>query len=165
MLYEQSEQRTKLGFTRFLLGMTCMDRMKSVVAIVGFLLIGLGAVAQQSSTPPASTGNMSAPASNTSTVRGCLDGQRGNYIVVEDKTGLVYVLKGVGNKLDSRLHHEVEVKGRVRSGIIKTGVNPSKSGSNPSDTAHGVDGVPLEVADVQADVRTISKHCKAADQQ
>jgi hypothetical protein len=108
---------------------------------------------------------MSVPASNTSTVRGCLDGQRGNYIVVEDKTGLVYVLKGVGNKLDSHLHHQVEVKGRVRPGIIKTGVNPTKSGSNPSDTAHGVDGVPLEVADAQTDIRTIAKHCKAADQQ
>jgi hypothetical protein len=142
-----------------------MNRTKSIITVVGFLWIGLGAVAQQSSTPPASTGNMSAPATNTSTVRGCLDGQRGNYIVVENKTGLVYVLKGVGNKLDSQLHREVEVKGRVRSGIIKTGVNPTKSGSNPSDTAHGVDGVPLEVADVQADVRTIAKHCKAADQQ
>jgi len=142
-----------------------MHRTKSLIAIAGFLLIGLAAVAQQSSTPPVSIGNMSAPASNTSTVRGCLDGQRGNYIVVEDKTGLVYVLKGVGNKLDSRLHHEVEVKGRVRPGISKTGANPTKAGSNPSDTEHGVDGVPLEVADVQADIRTISKHCKAADQQ
>jgi hypothetical protein len=142
-----------------------MSRTKSLIAIAGFLLLGLGAVAQQSSTPPASTGNSGASAANVSTVRGCLDGQRGNYIVVEDKTGLVYVLKGVGNKLDGRLHHEVEVKGRVRSGIIKTGVNPTKSGSNPSDTAHGVDGVPLEVADAQTDVHTISKHCKAADQQ
>ena len=97
-------------------------------------------------------------------MRGCLDGQRGNYIVVEDKTGLVYVLKGVGNKLDSQLRHEVEVKGQLRSGIIKTGVNPSKAGSNPSDTTHGVDGVPLEVANVQTDIRTISKKCKAADQ-
>src|SRR5579863_5288012 len=133
-----------------------MKCTKSLIAVVGFLLIGLGAGAQESSTQPAS---------NVSTVRGCLDGQRGNYIVIEDKTGLVYVLKGVGNKLDGQLHHEVEVKGRLRSGLIKTGVNPSKSGSNPSDTAHGVDGVPLEVADVQSDVRTISKHCKAADQQ
>ena len=81
-----------------------MDRMKSLITIVGFLVIAVGAVAQQSSTPPASIGNMSAPPSNTSTVRGCLDGQRGNYIVVEDKTGLVYVLKGVGNKLASHLH-------------------------------------------------------------
>jgi hypothetical protein len=141
-----------------------MNRTRSSIAVVGVLLIALGAVAQESSTPPATTGSNSVPA-NVSTVRGCLDGQRGNYIVVEDKTGLVYVLKGVGNKLDGQLQHEVEVKGRLRSGLIKTGVNPSKSGSNPSDTAHGVDGVPLEVADVQSDVRTISKHCKAADQQ
>ena len=140
-----------------------MNRTKSLIAVGGVLLTGLGAVAQESSTPPATTGSTRAPA-NVSTVRGCLDGQRGNYIV-EDKTGLVYVLKGVGNKLDGQLQHEVEVKGRLRSGLIKTGVNPSKSGSNPSDTAHGVDGVPLEVADVQSDVRTISKHCKAADQQ
>src|SRR4030081_1688694 len=122
-----------------------MDSTKSRIAVVGSMLIGLAAVAQQSSTPPASTGNMSAQETQTSTVHSCLDGQRGNYIVVEDKTGLVYVLKGVGNKLDSHLHREVEVKGRVRSGIIKTGVNPSKSGSNPSDTAHGIDGVPMEV--------------------
>jgi hypothetical protein len=142
-----------------------MNRTKSLIAVVGFLLIGLAAVAQESSTPTATTGSNSPSAGSVSTVRGCLDGQRGNYIVVEDKTGLVYVLKGVGNKLDGQLHHEVEVKGRLRSGIIKTGVNPSKSGSNPSDTAHGVDGVPLEVADVQTDIRTISKHCKAADQQ
>jgi len=142
-----------------------MGRAKSLLAVVGFLLIALGAVAQQSSTPPASTGNTSAPASNASTVRGCLDGQRGNYIVVEDKTGLVYALKGVGNKLDGQLNHEVEVKGRVRPGTIKTGVNPAKAGSNPSDTEHGVDGVPLEVANVQTDVRTISKRCKAADQE
>jgi hypothetical protein len=140
-----------------------MNRTKSLIAVGGVMLTGLGAVAQESSTPPATTG--SSPPANVSTVRGCLDGQRGNYIVVEDKTALVYVLKGVGNKLDGQLHHEVEVKGRLRSGLIKTGVNPSKSGSNPSDTAHGVDGVPLEVADVQSDVRTISKHCKAADQQ
>ncbi len=139
-----------------------MDCTKSSIAVIGFLLVGLGAVAQQSATAPGST---VAPASNVSTVRGCLDGQRGNYIVVEDKTGLVYVLKGVGNKLDAQLHHEVEVKGRLRAGTIKTGINPTKAGSNPSDTEHGVDGVPLEVTNVQTDIRTISKHCKAADEE
>jgi hypothetical protein len=140
-----------------------MDRTDSLIAAAGFLLIGLAAVAQQSSTPPAASGTASAP--NVSTVHGCLDGQRGNYIVVEDKTGLIYALKGVGNKLDGQLHHEVEVKGRIRSGTIKTGVNPSKAGSNPSDTEHGVDGVPLQVANVQTDIRTISKNCTSADQQ
>ena len=129
-----------------------MDRTENLVVVFAFLLTSLGAVAQQS-------------ARNTATVRGCLDGERGNYILIENNTSLVYVLKGVGNKLDSQLHHEVEVKGRTLPGTIKTGVRPEKAGSNPSDTVHGVDGVVLQVADVRSDVHTISKHCKAADQE
>jgi hypothetical protein len=74
-------------------------------------------------------------------------------------------LKGVGNKLDKQLRQQVEVKGKILPGSIKTGVSPQKAGSNPSDTVHGVDGVPLQVANVETDVRTISKRCKAADQQ
>lgn len=139
-----------------------MSRMEELIATNVFLLAALGAVAQQSSTPPPATGDTT-PVRNTSTVRGCLGGERGNYILIEDNTSMVYVLKGVGNKLDSYLHHEVEVKGRMLPGTIKTGVRAEKAGSNPSDTVHGVDGVPFQVADVPTDVRTVSKHCKAAD--
>jgi hypothetical protein len=138
-----------------------MDRAKILILVAAFLLIGLGAVAQQSSTPPAA----SAPADNVSTVRGCLRGERGNYVLVEDKTGLMYVLKGVGNTLNGQLRHQVEVKGKILQGTVKTGINPAKVGSNPSDTARGVDGVPLQVANPETDIRTISKKCKAADQQ
>jgi hypothetical protein len=138
-----------------------MDRAKSLIFVAAFLLIGLGAVAQQSSTAPAT----SAPADNISTVRGCLRGQRGNYVLVEDKSGLMYVLKGVGNTLNGQLRHQVEVKGKILQGTVKTGINPTKVGSNPSDTAHGVDGVPLQVANPETDIRTISNKCKAADQQ
>jgi hypothetical protein len=140
------------------------DRTKSLIAVAAFLLMGLGALAQQSSTPPAASGS-GAPANNISTVRGCLRGQRGNYVVVEDKTGLMYVLKGVGSTLNGQLNHQVEVKGKILSGTVKTGINPAKVGSNPSDTARGVDGVPLQVANPETDIRTISKKCKAADQQ
>jgi hypothetical protein len=142
-----------------------MNRINRLVALLVGALIAGGAFAQQSSAPPAPSPDKTTAPSDLSTIRGCLDGQRGNYIVVEDKSGMVYVLKGVGNKLDSFLHHQVEVKGKVLSGTVKTGVRGEKAGSNPSDTVHGVDGVVLQVPDVQADVRTISKHCKAADQQ
>jgi len=145
-----------------------MDRMsrRVVVAFFVFPLFAVGSFAQQSAAaPPTSAGNSTVPASNVSTVRGCLAGERGNYIVVENKTSMVYVLKGVGNKLDKYLHHEVEVQGKMLPGTIKTGVRPEKVGSNPSDTAHGIDGVVFQVADVQTDVRTLSKHCKAADQE
>ncbi len=143
-----------------------MNRMSRLVAVLVFPIFTVGAYAQQSSVPPpASAGNNTAPASNASIVRGCVDGERGSYIVIENKTSMVYVLKGVGNKLDNYLHHEVEVKGRILPGTIKTGVRPEKAGSNPSDTVHGVEGVVLQVADAQTDVRMISKHCKAADQE
>jgi hypothetical protein len=141
-----------------------MNRIQSLIALNIFLLGTLGAVAQQSPNPSAA-GASTAPIRHLSTVHGCLQGQRGNYIVVEDETSLVYALKGVGNKLDSFLDHEVEIKGRMLPGTIKTGVNPMKAGSNPSDTEHGVDGVPFQIADVQTDVHTIAKHCKAADQE
>jgi hypothetical protein len=124
------------------------------------LLLALTAAAQDA-TPPASGDKTR----GVTTVRGCLDGSRGNYVVIEDNTSLIYVLKGVGNKLDNYLHHQVEVKGKVLPGTVKTGVRPEKSGSNPADTVHGVDGLPLQVADVQNDIKTIAKHCKAADQQ
>ncbi len=141
-----------------------MHHLKNLIAVV-FWLVALGAVAQQTPTQPTSNDNTTGPAQGAVTVRGCLEGSRGNYMLVEEGTSLVYVLKGVGNKLDNQLHHEVEVKGRLLPGTIKTGVRPEKTGSNPSDTVHGVDGVPLQVADLKADVRAISKHCKAADQQ
>jgi hypothetical protein len=142
-----------------------MNRTKNLIVFTAFLLVTVGAVAQQSATMPASGNDSTAPPHHVSTVRGCLDGDRGNYVLVEDSSSMVYVLKGVGNKLDSYLHHNVEVKGRMLTGTIKTGVRPEKSGSNPSDTVHGVDGVPLQIADVQTDIRMISKHCKAADQE
>ena len=142
-----------------------MNRSKHLIVFTVFLLIAAGAFAQQSTTPPASDRGSTAPVRHVSTVRGCLDGDRGNYVVVEDNSGTVYVLKGVGNKLDSYLHHDVEVKGKMLPGTIKTGVRAEKAGSNPSDTVHGIDGVPLQVADVQTDIRMISKHCKAADQE
>jgi len=78
---------------------------------------------------------------------------------------LVYALRGVGDKLNGQVGREVEVTGELHPGSIKTGVRSTKAGSNPSDTVHGVEGVPLQVADVAKDVRTLARHCKAADQQ
>ena len=120
-----------------------------------FILCSVGALAQQADSSAASS----------TTVRGCLNSSRGNYIVVEDKTGLIYALRGVGDKLNGRVGREVEVVGQLHPGSMKTGVRSSKAGSNPSDTVHGIDGVPLQVADVDKDVRTVAKHCKAADQE
>lgn len=136
-----------------------MQRNISAVAIA-LLLLSTSAIAQLSS-----TSDQGSQESTKITVRGCVRSERGNYILIENRTGMVYALQGVGNKLQSFLRKEVEVTGESKPGSVKTGVRPEKAGSNPSDTVHGIDGVPLEVKDIDKDIRVVAKHCKAADQQ
>jgi hypothetical protein len=138
-----------------------MKRVSAVNAIA-LLLLSASAVAQQSAPDAAGSDN---PDRGTITVRGCLRTERGNYILIANRTSMVYVLQGVGNKLQGFLRKEIEVTGESKPGSLKTGVRPEKAGSNPSDTIHGVDGVPLEVKNIHADIHIIAKHCKAADQQ
>lgn len=139
--------------------------MKQILAvnIIAFLLISASAVAQQSSAPNAAGSEN--PDRGTITVRGCLRTERGNYILIANRTSMVYALQGVGNKLQGFLRKEIEVTGESKPGSLKTGVRPEKAGSNPSDTVHGVDGVPLQVRNIHKDIRVIANHCKAADQQ
>jgi hypothetical protein len=115
-----------------------------------------------------SAGQSAAPSdsdSNRITVRGCVRSERQNYILIADKTGIVYALQGVGNKLQGFLRKEVEVTGETKPGSVKTGVRPEKAGSNRSDTMHGIDGVPLQVENIDKDIRIVAKHCTAADAQ
>jgi len=133
---------------------------RNISALVIALVLSTSAIAQQNS-----ASDQGSQESSKITVRGCVRSERGNYILIENRTGMVYALQGVGNKLQSFLRKEVEVTGEAKPGSVKTGVRPEKAGSNPSDTVHGVDGVPLEVKDIDKDMRIVAKHCKAADQQ
>lgn len=91
------------------------------------------------------------------TVRGCLRRDHQNYVVV-DRHGWPYVLKGVGNKVDAEVGHEVEVKGKLTD-EIKSGVRDEKQGSNPADTVRAVDGATVEILNVSSDVRRVSDTC------
>jgi hypothetical protein len=139
-----------------------MQLSGSASRVAAFLFLAVGVFAQQSAAPPATSGNDQA-AKPKSTIRGCLRGDRGNYIVIEDKTSMVYVLKGVGKTLDKQTNKPVEVDGRILPGTVKTGVRMEKAGSNPADTVKGIDGVPFQVDNPQSDVRTTGKKCQAAD--
>ena len=97
--------------------------------------------------------------SDVITVRGCLQRSRQNYVVV-DRHGWPYVLKGVGNKVDTEVGHEVEVRGKL-SEDVKSGVRPEKEGSNPSDTVHSVDGATVEILNVASDIRRVADKCAA----
>jgi hypothetical protein len=139
-----------------------MKRVSAANAIV-LLLLSASAIAQQSSAPDTSETNN--PDRGAITVRGCLRSERGNYVLIANRTSTVYALQGVGNKLQGFLRKEIEVRGEIKPGSLKTGVRPEKAGSNPSDTVHGIDGVPLQVQDIHKDIRILANHCKAADQQ
>ncbi|HXF12683.1 MAG TPA: hypothetical protein VN517_05985 [Terriglobales bacterium] len=139
-----------------------MKRIPAVIAVVLFLA-SLSALAQQSSV--ANDAGSDDSDRGTITVRGCLRSERGNYILIANRTGEVYALQGVGNKLQSYLRKEVEVTGESKPGSVETGVRPAKAGSNPSDTVHAVDGVPLQVKNIDKDIRITATHCKPADQQ
>ena len=128
--------------------------------LTALLLLSTSVLAQQTS-----ASGEGSQESTKITVRGCVRSERGNYILIENRTGAIYALQGVGNKLQSFLRKEVEVTGESKPGSVKTGVRPGKAGSNPSDTVHGIDGVPLEVKDIDKDIRIVAKRCKAADQQ
>jgi hypothetical protein len=134
---------------------------KKLTLITGpLLLICAASFAQQTSTPQADN-----EARTPITVRGCVRSERGNYILIENRTGTIYALQGVGTKLQRYLRKEVEATGEVKPGSVKTGIRPEKAGSNPSDTVHGVSGVPLQINDIDKDIKITSKHCRAADQQ
>jgi|SRR5579863_902963 len=140
-----------------------MKRTLGVIVAGGLVFFAVASVQLASGQAGAPSDNN--PESSRITVRGCIRSQRQNYVLIADRTGMVYSLQGVGNKLNSYLRKEVEVTGETRPGSLRTGVRPEKAGSNPSDTVHGVDGVPLEVTDIEKDIRVLAKHCKAADQQ
>lgn len=131
-----------------------------------FLLIALVVIAGVFVAPVAGqTSDQSDSAAAQITVRGCLRSERGNYILIENRTGTIYALQNVGTKLHGFLRKEIEVTGESKPGSVRTGVRPEKAGSNPSDTVHGVDGVPLQVKDIKKDIRITANHCKAADAQ
>jgi hypothetical protein len=65
-------------------------------------------------------------------------------------------LQGFGNKRQGFLHKEVEATGESKPDSVKTGVRPEQARGNPSDTVPGVDGVPVQVRDIQKDIRIIS---------
>jgi hypothetical protein len=133
-------------------------KVTNILLTSAVVTLSIVASAQQSAD------TQSGSSSGTMTVRGCLNSSRGNYIVAENKTGMTYVLRGVGNKLDNKVNREVQVTGTLEPGSQKTGVRSQKQGSNPSDTVHGVDGTPLYVSDVNSDIKAVGK-CKAGDAQ
>lgn len=85
--------------------------MKSTM-LFGILvvLLSVGGWAQNDNSQQ--NGNASAGTSNAVTVRGCLTGAAGAYVLLADQKGTPYKLRG-GNDLDRMIQHEIEVTGQA----------------------------------------------------
>ena len=94
------------------------------------------------------------------TVKGCLEGSRGNYELSEDPSGVVFRLVGDNDQLKSHLGQEVLITGQLPgsgpapSAIGENQDNPSEMGSAESSTTANV----IQVSKVQ----TVSKVCTVA---
>jgi hypothetical protein len=127
--------------------------MKSLFAIaaIALLCVAFGWAQQQS--------DQSAGLKvRVGTVKGCLDGSRGNYLLTQDGSGTLFRLVGNDGQLKSHLGQEVLVTGQLPgSGPAPSAVGESAAterGSVGSSTSGNV----IQVSKVQ----TVSKACTTA---
>lgn len=94
------------------------------------------------------------------TVRGCLKGSRGNYLLTQDGSGTLFRLVGNDGQLKSRLGQEVLVTGQLPG----SGPSPSAVGENESNpTASGPVGSSTSGNVIQVSkLQTVSKTCTTA---
>ncbi len=106
-------------------------------------------------TPAAPNGQNSSAAENSSsgaTLRGCVTGGAGTYVLISDSDGAAYTLVGQGPELDKQINHEVEV----------TGTPVSAPPSSQSSSHNSEAGAPAHASGNNfqvTTVREITDHC------
>ncbi len=125
--------------------------MKSMTLLVAILLpvLAMAAWAQSDS----SQANTSAGSTNPMTVRGCITGSAGTYVLIADQQGKPYMLRGTNGDLDKMIRHEVEVTGQL---VNQTGTDRSQTSDNGGNRTQPP-GATLQVSSV----REISDTCSA----
>ena len=94
------------------------------------------------------------------TVTGCLEGARGNYLLSEDPSGVVFRLVGNNDQLKSHLGQEVLVTGQVPgSGPAPSAVGETQS--NPTEIGSAESSTTANIIQVSKD-ETVSKVCTVA---
>lgn len=94
------------------------------------------------------------------TVKGCVEGSRGDYLLREDPSGVLFRLVGDNGQLKSHLGQEVLVTGQLPGGgpapsaVGETQSNPTETGSPESSTTANI----IQVSKIE----TVLKVCAAA---
>jgi hypothetical protein len=90
------------------------------------------------------------------TIKGCLSGSDGNYMLTQDETGAKFRLVGNEDKLKSHIGHELLVTGQL--GNAASAADPGEN--NPSASASGGSSARSSVVQV-SDIKMVSKHCSS----
>jgi hypothetical protein len=119
------------------------------MAKLAFLLFLIGSFAVAQSDNSASTNKTDSNSSNNSvTVRGCVDRERGDYVLIQQNPAMTYELRGSGKvKLPHYLGQRVEVTGTTSTSL------PTSSDSLTGSSA------PSPVTLKVSSIKTIDKSC------
>jgi hypothetical protein len=131
-----------------------MEHMMRVKLLLGIsmMLLSLAASAQSNSDQQNTTSPTGS--SDSMTVRGCLTGSAGTYVLVADDKGKPYMLQGNKSDLDQMIRHEVEITGKL---MHQTGSDQGQATSTGDNNRAQPPGATLQVSSV----REVSNTCAA----
>ncbi|HTV66613.1 MAG TPA: hypothetical protein VMD98_13480 [Bryocella sp.] len=113
---------------------------------IAFLLLLVGSFAVAQSDNSANTGKNSSD--NKVTVRGCIDRERGDYVLLQQNPGMTYELQGTDKaKLRHYLGQRVEVTG-TKFPSLPTSSDSVASGGGPASVTIRV-----------SSIKTLAKEC------
>jgi len=113
------------------------------------LMLSSGFLLAQSNNAPATDQNDKAAKSQV-TVRGCVDRERGDYVLVQQDPGMTWELQGSGKvKVSKYFGQQVEVTGRKVTSL------PTSSDSMTNSSA------PSPVTIIVSSVKVLDKSCTA----
>lgn len=125
--------------------------------------------AQDQSQAPATDNSNSA---QIGTVRGCLSGSDGNYMLTQDQSGTMFKLVGTDDQLKSHMGQEVLVTGQLTAGgagdqgAASASANANSSGATASSsTGSASGGNMVQVSDVKMVSQTCSSGSSAPPSQ
>lgn len=125
--------------------------------------------AQDQSQAPATDNSNSA---QVGTVRGCLSGSDGNYMLTQDQSGTMFKLVGTDDQLKSHMGQEVLVTGQLTAGgagdqgAASASANANSSGATASSsTGSASGGNMVQVSDVKMVSQTCSSGSSAPPSQ
>jgi hypothetical protein len=125
-------------------------RERRVMAKLAFLLLLIGSFAVAQSDNSASTNQAGSKSSNNNgvTVRGCVDRERGDYVLIQQNPAMTYELRGSDKvKLQHYLGQRVEATGTTSTSL------PTSSDSLTGSSA------PSPVTLKVSSIKTLDKEC------